>query len=112
MWSKGKRAVFRQILSENLWEAQNYHFEDQIGHFDAKVIHFVKLSILQQKWPFRSIVTVFDLKVSKMKAVFFVMNSLCGLKANEPFSAKSWPGTLWKLKLAIWGLQITILSVI
>ena len=26
------------------------------------------------------------------------MNSLCGLKANGPFSTKSWPGTLWKLK--------------
>ena len=27
------------------------------------------------------------------------MNSLCGLKANGPFSANSWPGTLWKLKI-------------
>ena len=38
------------------------------------------------------------------------MNSLCGLKANGPFSAKSWPGTLWKLKFAILSLQITILK--
>ena len=35
---------------------------------------------------------------SKIEAVFFLMNSLCGLKANGPFSAKSRPGTLWKLK--------------
>ena len=43
--------------------------------------------------------TVLDVKFSKMKTVFFLMNSLCGLKANGPFSAKSWPGTLWKLKI-------------
>ena len=42
--------------------------------------------------------TVLDVKFSKMKTVFFLMNSLCGLKANGPFSTKSWPGTLWKLK--------------
>ena len=41
---------------------------------------------------------------------FFWMNSLCGLKANGPFSSKSWPGTLWKLKFAILSLQITILK--
>ena len=39
------------------------------------------------------------------------MNSLFGLKANGPFSAKSWPGTLWKLKFAISSPQITILKV-
>ena len=36
------------------------------------------------------------------------MNSLCGLKANGPFSAKSWPGTLRKLKFAIFDLQIML----
>ena len=36
------------------------------------------------------------------------MNSLCGLKANGPFSAKSWPGTLRKLKFAILNLQIML----
>ena len=49
-------------------------------------------------------------RFSKIEAVFFLMNSLCGLKANGPFSAKSWPGTLWKLKFAILSLQITILK--
>ena len=36
--------------------------------------------------------TVWKAKFSKRKAVFFSMNSLFGLKANGPFSAKSWPG--------------------
>ena len=40
-----------------------------------------------------------EVKFSKTKAVFFLMNSLCALKANGAFSAKSWPGTLWKLKI-------------
>ena len=54
--------------------------------------------------------TALEVKFCKTKAVFFWMHSLCGLKANGPFSAKSWPGTLWKLKFAILSLQITILK--
>ena len=54
--------------------------------------------------------TVLKAKFSKMKAVFFSRNSLCGLKANGPFSAKSCPGPLWKLKFAIWSLDWAILK--
>ena len=54
--------------------------------------------------------TVWKAKFSKMKAVFFSIKSLCGLKANGPFSAKSCPGPLWKLKFAIWSLDWTILK--
>ena len=40
-------------------------------------------------------------KSNKTKLEILLINSLCGTKANEPFSGKSWPGTLWKLKLSI-----------
>ena len=55
-------------------------------------------------WP------VWNAKFSKIRAAFFSINSLFGLKANGPFSAKSWPGPLWKLKFAIWSLERAILK--
>ena len=53
------------------------------------IILKLRSTILQQKRSFRSILTVFGFKLSKTKAVFFLMNSFCGLKANGPqFQAK------------------------
>ena len=54
--------------------------------------------------------TDWEAKFSKMKAVFFLINSLCGLKANGPFPAKSCPGPLWKIKFAILALERAILK--
>ena len=53
-----------------------------------------------------------EAQICYFEPAFFLMNSFCGLKANGPFSTKSWPGTLWKLKFAIVSLQITILKLI
>ena len=84
------------------------HFEPRIGHFDAKIGHFeAKSDRFEAKmvfWP------VWKAKFSKIQAAFFSINSLFGLKANGPFSAKSWPGPLWKLKFAIWSLERAILK--
>ena len=104
---KGKRAVFRQILAGAPLEAQICHLEPGMGHFEAKIGHFeAKSNRFEAKmvmW------TVLKAKCSKMKAVFFSMNSLCGLKANGPFSAKSWPGPL-EAQFALWSLEWAILK--
>ena len=105
---KGKRAVSRQILPGAPLEAQICHLGPRMGHFEAKIGHFEAKS---DRFEAKMVIwTVWKAKVSKMKAVFFLTNSFCGLKANGPFSAKSCPGPLWKLKFAIWGLEWAILK--
>ena len=84
------------------------HFEPRMGHFDAKIGHFeAKSDRFEAKMVFRPVLKA---KFSKIQAAFFSINSLFGLKANGPFSAKSWPGPLLKPKFAIWSLERAILK--
>ena len=136
---KGKRAVFRQILPGDPLEAQICHFELANHQFEAKMLHFeAKMKHFEAKMKhFEAKTDHFEPKIAHFEAKIvhfatktaapkhldllrrqnvqnesriFLMNSLCGLKANGPFSAKSCPGTRWKLKFAILSLQITILK--
>ena len=82
------------------FEAKMKHVETKIGRFEAKHVHFeAKRTHFQTKMkPLGAYICLFEAKAiflthfDKTKAVFFLMNSLCGLKADGPFSAKSWPG--------------------
>ena len=89
---KGKRAVFCQFLPGAALEAQICHLEPRTGHFEAKIGHFKAQS---DRFEAKIVIwTVRKAKFSKMKAVFFLTNSFCGLKANGPFCAKPCPGPL------------------
>ena len=84
---KGKRAVFRQILAGAPLEAQIYHLEPRTVHFKAKIGHFEAKS---DRFVAGMVIwTVWKAKFLKWKPYFFLINSICALKANGPFSAKS-----------------------
>ena len=61
MWHKGKRNVFRQILSGDFLEAQNYHSGGQSGHLETKV------SILEL------LLTIVNLRVASLKVKFTIV---------------------------------------
>ena len=76
------------------FEAKTDHFEPKIPQFEPKLVHFgVETGHFEAFWQ------LWKSNFPKRKPYFF------DEFVNGPFSAKSWPGTLWKLKFAILSLH-------